>query len=248
MRGEHLLDVPPLSRAATAPQRGRSRRSRTTRRCGSSSSGPGRCSPDFALTEDNADAVAAICARLDGLPLAIELAAARLTLFSPRSCGTGCESRLELLGGGSRDLPARQQTLRGTIEWSYELLEDEERAVFGPPVRVRTPLASTRSKNVAGPARAAPGLDVVDRLSSLAGQEPRAPGGRPRTSRRFSMLETIREYAPRRLDEVPGAGPRGATGACGALRRLRAEQAGRLDGPERERRARRARVRARRIC
>jgi predicted ATPase len=87
-------------------------------------------SADFHLTEDNADAVADICWRLDGLPLAIELATARLNLFSPEALRDRLGSRLRLLRGGARDLPARQQTLRATIEWSYQLLEPAEQRLF----------------------------------------------------------------------------------------------------------------------
>src|SRR5918994_6179106 len=80
----------------------------------------------FELTERNAPAVAEICLRLDGLPLAIELATARLRLFSPEALRDRLGSRLSALGSGARDLPARQQTLRATIEWSYHLLEPAE--------------------------------------------------------------------------------------------------------------------------
>ena len=86
--------------------------------------------PDFAVTDDNAPAVAEICRRLDGLPLAIELAAARLRLFSPEALRDRLGSRLELLRSATRDLPARQQTLRATIEWSYTLLDAGEQRLF----------------------------------------------------------------------------------------------------------------------
>src|SRR2546428_472054 len=86
--------------------------------------------PEFALTEDNAQAVAEICLRLDGLPLAIELAAARTRLLSPAAMVKRLPERLKLLAGGARDVPERQQTIRNTIAWSYDLLEEGERELF----------------------------------------------------------------------------------------------------------------------
>ena len=86
--------------------------------------------PDFPVTNENAPAVAEITARLDGLPLAIELAAARLRLLSPQAILARLGDRLALLSGGARDLPERQQTLRAAIAWSYDLLDPAERDLF----------------------------------------------------------------------------------------------------------------------
>jgi len=86
--------------------------------------------PAFALNEENARTIAEICVQLDGLPLAIELAAARIKLLSPRAILARLSSRLSLLTGGARDLPGRQQTLRNTLDWSYDLLNREEQHFF----------------------------------------------------------------------------------------------------------------------
>src|SRR5262249_54330430 len=87
--------------------------------------------PDFRLTADNAAVVAEVCARLDGLPLALELAAARIKLLPPQAMLARLhESSLSFLTSGARDVPARQQTLRGTVQWSYDLLHDDEQRTF----------------------------------------------------------------------------------------------------------------------
>ena len=95
--------------------------------------------PSFGLDDDNLAAVVEICFRLDGLPLAIELAAARVKLLSPAAMLGRLQHRLSLPGGGSRDLPARQQTLRGAIGWSYDLLEMHDRPTGRPGTRVSAP-------------------------------------------------------------------------------------------------------------
>ncbi|NUM74266.1 protein kinase [candidate division KSB1 bacterium] len=154
--------------------------------------------PEFAITDENAKAVAAICYRLDGLPLAIELAAARLKIFSPQTILTRLEKRLELLKGGPRDVPARHQTLRQAIAWSDDLLEAEEKILFrrlavfagGCSLEAAEAVCSARH-DVAGSA-----LDGIAALvdKSLLRQD-RAADREPR----FMMLETIREYALERL-------------------------------------------------
>src|SRR5205823_12311536 len=86
--------------------------------------------PDFQVTTANARVIAEICTRLDGLPLALELAAARIKLLTPQALLTRLDHRLQVLTGGGRDVPSRQQTLRNTIAWSYTLLDKEEQKLF----------------------------------------------------------------------------------------------------------------------
>ena len=154
--------------------------------------------PGFRLTEENVQAVASICARLDGLPLAIELAAARIKFFSPQQILERLESRLALLTRGSRDLPARQRTLRDTIDWSYDLLDKDERRLFA-----RLGVFSGGRSLDAIEAVCGPGLDIKapDGLESLLDKsllyQEQGPGGEPR----FIMLETIHEYARERLSQ-----------------------------------------------
>jgi predicted ATPase/class 3 adenylate cyclase len=156
--------------------------------------------PDFAVTNENAPAVAEICARLDGLPLAIELAAARIKLFAPAALLSRLERRLPLLTGGPRDLPARQQTLRNTIDWSYHLLNAGEQTLFrrlGVFVGGWTLEAAAAVCNAEGDLS----LAVLDGLAALVDQsllrQEAATDGEPR----FVMLELIREYALERLEQ-----------------------------------------------
>lgn len=163
--------------------------------------------PDFRLTDDNAAAVAEICARLDGLPLAIELAAARLKLFSPDELRNRLGGRLELLRGGARDLPARQRTLRSAIEWSYELLDEEERAIFHllslfPSARIEA------VEEVWAKVEPMANVDVLDRLGSLIDKN-LIRSIEDRHGRRLSMLETIGEFAGERLAQEPAVGVAG---------------------------------------
>jgi predicted ATPase len=155
---------------------------------------------DFEVNNDNAPAVAEICARLDGLPLAIELAAARVRLLPPQAMLARLESRLKLLTGGARDLPARQQTLRNAIEWSYDLLDDAEKRLFrrlAVFVGGRTLEAIEAVCNAEGDL----GMDVLEGVESLLSKsllrQEEGVGGEPR----LVMLETIHEYAREKLEE-----------------------------------------------
>jgi len=156
--------------------------------------------PNFELTAANAADIAAICARLDGLPLAIELAAARAALLSPRMLLTRLDCRLALLTDGPRDLPERQRTLRATIDWSYALLDVSEQLLLG---RLAV-FAGGWTLDAAEHVSAAVGplaVSVLDGLSALLNKSliQRSDGGNGEP--RFSMLETVREYALERLTE-----------------------------------------------
>jgi predicted ATPase len=159
--------------------------------------------PDFKLNSENAAAVAAICARLDGLPLAIELAAARVKLLSPSAIHARLASRLQLLTGGPRDLPARQQTLRQAIDWSYDLLNANEQKLFRR-LSVFAGGCTLEAVESVCDAKQDLGLDVLDGMASmvdksLARQIEQADG-----EPRFVMLETIREYGLAKLAESGG--------------------------------------------
>jgi predicted ATPase/class 3 adenylate cyclase len=148
--------------------------------------------PGFTITDRNAGAVAELCARLDGLPLAIELAASRAKVLSPADMLDRMQHRLELLVGGARDLPARQRTLRETIAWSYGMLEPAEQRLFARLSTFVGGWTLQAAEEVANPDGEL-SLDTVDALGSLADKslirtEP------VEGSVRFSMLETIREF------------------------------------------------------
>jgi predicted ATPase/serine/threonine protein kinase len=154
----------------------------------------------FTLTKENAPAVAAICARLDGLPLAIELAAARIKLLSPSAMLARLESRLNLLTGGARDLPARQQTLRNTVEWSYGLLNSAEQTLFRR-LSVFTGGCTLEAVEAVCDTKGDLGLDVLDGMASLVDKSLVQQVERVDKETRFMMLSTIREYALERLAE-----------------------------------------------
>jgi predicted ATPase/serine/threonine protein kinase len=163
--------------------------------------------PDFEVNKDNAVAVATICARLDGLPLAIELAAARIKLLSPSAMQARLESRLQLLTGGARDLPVRQQTLRGAIDWSYGLLTPAEQTLFcrlsvfvsGCTLEAVEAVCNTKRDLE---------LDVLDGMASLVDKSLLQQVERVEGESRFVMLDTIREYG---LERLAASGEEAAT-------------------------------------
>ncbi|HET9305454.1 MAG TPA: protein kinase [Candidatus Sulfotelmatobacter sp.] len=154
----------------------------------------------FALTRENASVVAAICSRLDGLPLAIELAAARVKLLSPSAMLTRLESRLNLLTGGARDLPSRQQTLRNTVEWSYGLLNSAEQTLFRR-LSVFTGGCTLEAVEAVCDTKSDLGLNVLDGMASLVDKSLAQQMEQADKETRFMMLSTIREYALERLAE-----------------------------------------------
>jgi predicted ATPase/transcriptional regulator with XRE-family HTH domain len=172
-----------------------------------------RVKPGFVLTRTNAAAIAAICRRLDGLPLAIELVAARIKLLPPDALLTRLDHRLPLLTGGARDLPHRQQTLRAALEWSYDLLDAREQAAFRL-LAVFAGGASLEAAEAVCNACAGCAADeqgghgeraALDALTSLLDKS-LLMGEEGAHETRVRMLETVREYAWERLVASGGAG------------------------------------------
>ncbi len=154
--------------------------------------------PNFAVNVDNSDAIREICRRLDGLPLAIELAAARTKLLSASAILERLQSRLQLLTGGPLDLPKRQQTLRNTIDWSHGLLNEEEQKLFRRFAVFIGGCTLEAAEAICNTGRDL-GIDLFDGLSSLVDKNLVQHIERPGSDARFTMLETIREYALERL-------------------------------------------------
>jgi predicted ATPase/transcriptional regulator with XRE-family HTH domain len=154
--------------------------------------------PGFALTRQNASAVAAICARLQGVPLAIELAAARVSLLSPQEIESRLDTSLSLLGGGARYLPARQRTLRGAIDWSYGLLSEDEQKLFAR-LGVFAGGCTLAAAEAVCNARGDLAREVVDGIASLIDKSLLIRGEGVGGESRFALLEMIREYALERL-------------------------------------------------
>jgi predicted ATPase len=154
--------------------------------------------PSFSLTNDNASAVTEICLRLDGLPLALELAAARVKLLNPQAILSRLDDQLKLLTGGARDLPTRHQTLRNTLEWSHGLLNEDEKKLYA---RLSVFVGGFTFEAAEAVCNAENKFDILEGLTALVDnsilRQEETPDGEPR----FSMLETIRAYAVERLAE-----------------------------------------------
>ena len=200
VRGEHVFPVPPLA----VP--GKDLKQLSTEELNQFESirlfveSARMVKHDFQLTKENIPLVVEICSRVDGLPLAIELAAARMNLFSLPALLKRVSGRLALLQSGARDLPGRQKTLRDTIDWSYELLDTGEKQLFAL-LSIFSGCTFEAVEAIAGQIRDMAGTELVilDGLASLVNksllrQAEEFPGGT-----RLLMLETIREYAEERL-------------------------------------------------
>jgi predicted ATPase/transcriptional regulator with XRE-family HTH domain len=198
LTGEQRYPVPPLATPHLAPAQPDALADNPAMRLFAQCARQVR--PNFALTSDTADAVAMICRRLDGLPLAIQLAAARVAVLAPAALLLRLERTLPLLTGGPRDQPARLQTMREAIAWSYDLLSAEEQALF----RQLAVFAGGFSLEAAAAVWQSEGASEVTVFEGIAElveaslvhvQAEDGPGGEPR----FSLLETIREYGAEQL-------------------------------------------------
>jgi predicted ATPase len=193
---EHVLEVPPLA----LPESG-ARDPETLARAEAVALFCDRAravAPGFRLTHENAEQVAEVCRRLDGLPLALELAAARTNVLSAQAMLARMDRRLGLLTGGARDRPERQRTLRATIDWSHHLLGELERVLFRRLAVFAGGCTVEAATSVCGLGED----DIIDGLAALVENSllPRSKEpGEPEL--RFTMLETIREYALERLQE-----------------------------------------------
>lgn len=197
IRGEHECPVPPLS----LPRDVQGRISKSdaialfTERAK-------EVRPDFTLAGADVPVVAEICRRLDGLPLAIELGAARMKLLSPRQLLDRLTDSLSLLTGGARDLPERQQTLRATIDWSYQLLSDEEKGLFARLAVFRRGSTLDAIEEICD---LGTDFDVLEGVASLVEKSLLRQELAHTGEARFWMLETIREFAAELFSELDDA-------------------------------------------
>jgi predicted ATPase/DNA-binding SARP family transcriptional activator len=201
LSGEHEYPLPPLGlppRDAGATELGRSEAvDLFTRRAGASQ-------PAFRLSEENASQVGDLCRRLDGLPLAIELAAARVKLLPLSAILARLDHRLALLTGGPRDLPARHQSLRAAVAWSYDLLVPSTQALFRRLSVFRGGWTIDGAVAVCG-AGASRQDEVLETLAALLDASLLVRHGPDSELPRYTMLETLREFAAERLDEADEA-------------------------------------------
>jgi len=198
--------------------------------------------PTFAVTPGNAATIARICQRLDGIPLAIELAAARIVVLSPQQIEARLEDRFRLLADGSRTVVARQRTLEATVDWSYQLLSDAERLVLGRLSVFPAAWTIEAAEHVCAGDKV-DASEVLDLLSRLERKSLVTVDSESTSDRRYRFLETVRQYARARLrdaeddahrrdrhfdfyfDEFRGALPiLSHHGQLPCLRRLRVEQ------------------------
>jgi predicted ATPase/serine/threonine protein kinase len=199
--GEYEFKVPPLG----LPSRGAQASIDDVTRCPSVALFLQRAAAvksDFVLTPENTVAVAEICRRLDGLPLAIELAAARVRMLTPPAMLQRLDSRFELLTGGARDLPPRQQTLWATVQWSYELLTEDEQKLFRRLAVFVNGCTLDAAEAVCN-AGADLETELLDAMESLVGKSLIQQTHTPDGETRLTMLETIRDYAGRQLTSSP---------------------------------------------
>lgn len=159
-----------------------------------------KAKPEFELTPETAPVLAEICRRLDGLPLAIELAAARAKLLSPQALLLLLERRLSVLTGGPRDTQPRQQTMRNTIAWSYDLLSEDAQVLFRRLSIFNAPFGVETAGIAYGVANGS-SVDAPDGLALLADRSLLSVGESTTGEPRFSMLETVREFGLERLDD-----------------------------------------------
>jgi len=197
LRGEHEYPVPPLGLPEPGP-RSLAEKLASYPAIALFSQRATAVRPGFALTDENAAAVTDICRRLDGLPLAIELAAARVKLLAPQAMLARLERRLPLLTGGARDLPERQRTLRDTIAWSYDLLDEYERRLFRR-LAVFVGGCTVDAAETIGAADGEPDMDIFDGIASLVDKSLLRQHDEQDGEPRFTMLETIREFGLERL-------------------------------------------------
>jgi predicted ATPase/DNA-binding SARP family transcriptional activator len=198
VRGEQVVPLKPL-RVADPGARMSSERLSRVEAVALFAQRASAAAPDFALTEQNAPDVAELVARLDGLPLAIELAASRAAVLAPGAMLQRMAGGLPLLIGGARDLPARQQTLRATIGWSYDLLEEAERVLFRRISVLAGGFTVEAAAAVCDRAEG-PGVDALQGLSVLADSSLVFTSPSGDRDVRFGMLQTLREFGLDRLE------------------------------------------------